>query len=223
VLGIELPGIVDAAVKGVTISHGQLQRVSAELEQSGQVEITVLADIELFLRTSNVDVLRSPQAMGFRVALTASENGLETVASNEKPWEVAWEQGIERIKAPALQLMKRDVWNMDATLTEDTYIFQAAMVLLASELVGPYADRIVTFLGYPRGLVQVIAARLHEARIWEKDEVRFENWFDTEKETVAFLLDLMVAQGLLIRRWSEEKKQFAYCAPDVTEAPRFAV
>jgi hypothetical protein len=97
------------------------------------------------------------------------------------------------------------------------------MVLLASELVGPYVDRIVTFLGYPRGLVQVIAARLHEARIWEKDEVRAERWFNTEKETLAFPLDLMVAQGLLIRRWSEEKKQFAYCASDVAAAPRLAV
>jgi hypothetical protein len=89
--------------------------------------------------------------------------------------------------------------------------------------VGPYADRIVTFLGYPRGQVQVIAARLYEAMIWEKDEVRSENWFDSQKETLAFLLDLMVAQGLLIRRWSEEKKQFEYCASDATEAPRFAV
>lgn len=37
--------------------------------------------------------------------------------------------------------MKEDVWKMNATLTEDSYTFQAAMVLLASAVVGPYLDR----------------------------------------------------------------------------------
>jgi hypothetical protein len=55
------------------------------------------------------------------------------------------------------------------------------MVLLASELVGPYIDRIATFLGYPPGLVQVMAARLQEAKVWESDEVRCESWFDPKK------------------------------------------
>jgi hypothetical protein len=61
---------------------------------------------------------------------------------------------------------------MNATLAEDSYPFQAGMVLLASELVGPYIDRIATFLGYVPSFVQVIAARLCEARIWEDDQVR---------------------------------------------------
>lgn len=56
---------------------------------------------------------------------------------------------------------------MDETLAEDSYTFQAAMVLLASELVGPYSDRVATFVGYPPSLVQVIAVRLEEAKIWE--------------------------------------------------------
>ena len=59
------------------------------------------------------------------------------------------------------------------------------MVLLASELVGPYVDRIVTFVGYPPALVQVIAARLQEARIWEGDEVRCESWLDPQKRPTA--------------------------------------
>jgi hypothetical protein len=41
---------------------------------------------------------------------------------------------------------------MDATLAEDSSIFQAAMIFLASELVGPWSDRISTFLGYPPAL-----------------------------------------------------------------------
>jgi hypothetical protein len=38
-----------------------------------------------------------------------------------------------------------------------------------------------TFLGYPRSLVRVIAARLHEARIWEPDKVDCESWFEPDK------------------------------------------
>ena len=123
----------------------------------------------------------------------------------------------------ALRGMRRDVWNMDGTLAEDSYTFRAAMVLLASELVGPYVDRIVTFLEYPPGLVQVMAARLQEAKIWESDEVRCESWFDPKKGALAFLLDLMVAEGKLIRAWSEEKRQYAYHEPDIWAVSHLAV
>jgi hypothetical protein len=119
--------------------------------------------------------------------------------------------------------MKEDVWNMDATLTEDSHAFQSAMVLLASELVGPYQDRIATFLGYPLAVVQIVAARLYEAKIWGNDEICCESWFDPEKGGVAFLLDSLVAEGRLIRRWSEEKGQFAYHATDLGPAAHFAV
>jgi hypothetical protein len=50
---------------------------------------------------------------------------------------MAWKRGMEPIKQAALEGMRRDVWHMDGTLTEDSYTFQAAMVLFASELVGP--------------------------------------------------------------------------------------
>ena len=60
-----------------------------------------------------------------------------------------------------------------------------------------------------------MAARLYEARIWEDDEVRSEKWFDPKTGGVAFIADLMVAEGALTRRWSEEKQQFAYRATDI--------
>ena len=72
---------------------------------------------------------------------------------------------MEPIKQAALQSMKEDVWKMHPALAEDSSTFQAAMILLASELVGPWSDRISTFLGYPPALVEVVAARLYEARI----------------------------------------------------------
>jgi len=221
--GIQLPGITDAAVKNAAVCSEQLQRVAAQLEQRGHGETSLSAEVELFLRVSNTDVLRLVESTAFRVRVNADGNDLRAVASSEKDWAKAWERGMEPIKQAVLQGMRRDVWNMDETLAEDSYTFQAAMVLFASELVGPYFDRIATFVGYPLALVQVMAARLQEAKIWEGDEVRCESWFDPQKGKIAFLLDLMVAEGKLIRGWSEEKKQYTYHAPDNRAVSHFAV
>jgi hypothetical protein len=179
--------------------------------------------VELFLRVSNTDLLSSIECVDFRVRVSADEIDPRAVASSEKDWGAAWERGMEPIKQAALQGMRRDVWNMDATLPEDSYTFQAAMVLLASELVGPYVDRIATFVGYPPSLVQVMEARLHQAKIWESDEVRSESWFDPQKGGIAFLLAVMVAEGTLIGRWSEEENQFAYREPEVRAVSHLAV
>jgi hypothetical protein len=119
--------------------------------------------------------------------------------------------------------MKEGVWSMGASLAENSYTFQTAMVLLASELVGPYFARIATLLGYSPGLVQVIAARLHEAQIWESDEGRCERWFDPEKGAISFLLDWMVAEGKFVRCWSEEKNDFAYRMVEVQPYSRLTV
>jgi len=119
--------------------------------------------------------------------------------------------------------MKSDIWNMDESLAEDSYSFQAAMVLFTSEMVGPYVGRIVTLLGYPLGLVQVMAARLHESRIWEGNEVRCEGWFDPQKGAATFIMDCMVAEGKLVHKWFEEKNQFAYHSPDIREPSHLAV
>ena len=138
VQGIKLPGIAGAEIKKVAVSSKQLQRVAAQLEQHGHSEIKLQAEVELFLRISNTDVLSSIECADFRVLVSADGNALCAVASSEKDWGRAWERGIEPVKQAALRGMRRDVWNMDGTLAEDSYTFQAAMVLLASEFVGPY-------------------------------------------------------------------------------------
>ena len=223
VLDIQLPGIADGEAKPPVVSSEQLQWIAAQLEQHGHGEVKLVVEVELFLRISNTDVLSSIECTEFRVSINAEADHLRAVASSEKDWAKAWERGIEPIKKFTLESMKNDVWNFDATLAESSYTFQAAMVLLASELVGPYVDRIAAFVGYPLGLVQVIAARLHEAKIWESDEVRCERWFDPQKGAVEFLLDLMVAEGKLIRAWSHEKRQYAYREADTCAVSHLAV
>ena len=68
--------------------------------------------------------------------------------------------------------LRRFARGLEGRIPENNYTFQAAMVLAASERVGPYTDRVASFLGYPRGFVQVISGRLTEARIWDGDQVR---------------------------------------------------
>ena len=215
--------VFDAAVQNADITSRDLEQVAAQLKQHGHSEVTVFAEIQLRVRASNTDLFRSIQRHPFRVIVDTQENDLRAIAKNEESWEAAWERAIAPIKRPALKFMKRDVWDIGATLLEDNYTFQAAMVLLASEMVGPYAARVAIFLGYPVGLVQVIAVRLREAGIWEEDEVRCERWFDPENGGLALLLDLMVAEGKLIRRWSERDKQLVYRQPDITNISNFAV
>ena len=223
VSSIDLPGIVDAVVRKVTISPKQLQQLVTRLEGGGETKTNLSVEIEFFLRISNTDVLSSIQCLPFRVTVRTDESGLQAVASAEKSWALAWERGMEPIKQAALQSMKEDVWNMDPALAEDSSTFQAAMILLASELVGPWSDRVVTFLGYSPALVQAVAARLYEARIWENGEVHCEEWFDPEKGGLAFMLDLMIAEGTMVRRWSEEDQQFVYRAADVLPASELAI
>ena len=67
--------------------------------------------------------------------------------------------------------------------------------------------------------MQVVGTRLQEAKIWEGDEVSCESWFDPNKGATAFLLDLLVAEGKLVRRWSEEKKEYAYRARNLSRFP----
>ena len=72
-------------------------------------------------------------------------------------------------------------------------------------------------------MVQAVAARLYEARIWAEDRVRSEKWFDPETSGAAFIADLMVTEGSLIRQWSEEKQQFAYRVTDILPVSQLAV
>jgi hypothetical protein len=221
--GIQFPGIVDAEPRSVDLSPERLQEAATQLKQHGHVVMSLPVEVELFLRISNNDVLSSIECTDFLVELSALENGIQAVASTDNKWEIAWERGIKPIKETVLESMRRDILSMDHTLLEDSHTFRAGMVLLASEVVGPHSDRIATLLSYPAALVQVMAARLQEAKIWEGDEVRCESWFDPKNGAMAFMLDWTVAEGKLTRKWSEEKEQYVYHNSDVRAVSQFAV
>jgi len=223
VQGVQLPGIADAELKTMVLTLEQVQLLAVQLERKGGAQMRVSVELELFLRVSNTEVLSSIEDTEFLVNLEADGSDIGALATHKEDWAAVWERGMESIKRAALLGMRRDVLKMDETLAEDSYTFQAAMVLLASELVGPYVSRIMTFVGYPLGLVQPIAVRLQDAIIWEGNEVRCEDWFDPERGATAFMLDVMVAEGELIRNWSEEQGEYVYQVSDIRSISRFAV
>src|ERR1700692_4657271 len=105
----------------VAVSSEQLQEGSAQLEQHDHSEIALSAEVELFLRISNMDLLSSIECTEFRVSVNAGTDNLRAVASSEEDWAMAWERGIQPIRKATLRSMKSDIWNMDETLAEDSY------------------------------------------------------------------------------------------------------
>jgi hypothetical protein len=223
VRGIKVPGIAEAALRKAALSLRKLQSIAAQLERHSYGEINVSAEVELFLRMSSMEALLSIESAEFLIKLNRESDDVIATVSTEKDWETAWERGIEAIKDPALQSLRTDVRNMTEIIDESDYGFQAAMVLFASELVGPYEGCLASFLGYPRCLVQVMAARLQEAKIWEGEYVNCGEWFDPQTGTIAFMLDLRVAEGKMIRTWSQERKRYLYRESNVRTVSRFAV
>src|SRR5215472_13068309 len=80
--------------------------------------------------------------------------------------------------------------------------------------------------------LQITLWKVSEPRLRKKREggswlwpesAHCEQWFDPETGGVALIADLMVAEGSLIRRWSEEKQQFAYSATDIRPVSQLAV
>jgi hypothetical protein len=220
---VRIPGIADAEIRHMALTAVQLEHLAAQLERQSYGEVSISVEMELFLRVSNTDLLSAIERADFVVRVDVAGSTSSATVSGEKDWTKAWERGMEPIKEDALQFMRRDVWKMDETLAENCITFRAAMVLLVSEFVGPYVDRIATFAGYPLSFVELIAVRLQDAKIWEGDQVCCENWFEPNTGGMAFMLDVMVAEGKLIRAWSEERGQYAYREPDVRSFSRFAI
>ena len=179
------------------------------------LQTSVSANIKLFLRVSNTDLLETKECISFDLNISRTADSIEATATTSANWAQCWRRGIEPIRRIALQSIHDTVRGVDETLPENDPRFMAAMVLIASEMVGPYVDRLVSFLEYQHSFVAAIAARLVESRVWDGDEVRCEKWFDPEIGGTAILLDILVATGELMRTWSEEKSDYIYAAPEI--------
>jgi len=87
--------------------------------------------------------------------------------------------------------------------------YRTAVVLLAA-LKGPDLKTLVEFTGFDRAFIAKIRSRMMDAEIWTDVYVSCDHWFSAngDFEGVAFWSDVLVAEGLLGRKWMKDE---GYC------------
>jgi len=95
---------------------------------------------------------------------------------------------------------------------EDHGEYRTAVVLIAAMGVGPNVSRLTDLTGYPQEFIAAISFNMREAGLWAEDGVCYEHWFEGDLiRDVALWLDVMVAQGRLVRQRHDDGK-FRYKA-----------
>lgn len=97
-----------------------------------------------------------------------------------------------------LKAIKKGIKELDPEITPENPIYNAQLVMLSALEVGANADKVAKFTKLPRKEVRKLAKVLTKNKIWVKGKSRGD-WFDDENGGVSFLLDSMVATGLLER------------------------
>jgi hypothetical protein len=81
---------------------------------------------------------------------------------------------------------------------EDPEYLEAALILFGSAIVGPNIVRVAKWAEMPRKKVAEYSKRLRKSGIWDGHKLSVD-WLDEEEGGMAFLLDVMVALGMIER------------------------
>ena len=94
------------------------------------------------------------------------------------------------------------IWEEVARLNESDERAQneTGAILLASLVVGARNKAIAEFLDIPLHRVTKRSPILRRSHIWQGTKVDAEEWFQDGHGTIAFIMDTLVADGLLERR-----------------------
>src|SRR5215831_16364095 len=93
---IVLPGISDAELIRSDFSAEQFNALTTQLEEYRQTSLRLRPEIHLFLRISNNDLLQVTDRPEFLIQVCRDfehSHQLHAVATTERDWAVAWEQG----------------------------------------------------------------------------------------------------------------------------------
>ena len=90
------------------------------------------------------------------------------------------------------------VRKLDPNLSEKDKAFSAAMVLVGASQVGTNADKIAARTKLPRTTVRQYVKRLRKQGVFVGSKISCE-WFDKKTGSVAFWMDVCVAEGLMKR------------------------
>lgn len=99
----------------------------------------------------------------------------------------------------------------DMELDYEDGTHSAALVLMASMVVGTNANACFTFLSglVKRAEVRRISQRLRKYGIWKDQQVNATHWFDKDIGDVAFTLDLMVGAGIASKHPPDDNPSYA--------------
>jgi hypothetical protein len=113
-----------------------------------------------------------------------------------------------------LEFIRKTILEIDPSL-ESCAAFNTALVLLSAVTLGPYTARLSLFTRLPVSFIETIRQRMMSAELWTEEEVCCDHWYPSDQAfyTTAFFVDVLVAEGLVIRQWHEEQGDYLYCAP----------
>ena len=95
---------------------------------------------------------------------------------------------------------------------EDEASFRSAVVLVAALAEGTDIDNLTALTSYPPEFVADISFRARRAELRVNEGVCYEHWFEGDTvKPMAVLLDVMVVEGLFIRKRNEDG-EFRYIA-----------
>jgi hypothetical protein len=113
-----------------------------------------------------------------------------------------------------LEFVKETLLEIDHSLNgaKETESYKAALVLLSAMFLGPDTTRLVEFTRLSRTFIATIRERMIRAELWTESVTRYDHWFvgDCEIRRGCFWADVLVAEGLVVRRWIEEEGDFRY-------------
>ena len=113
----------------------------------------------------------------------------------------------------AVEVVKGLLTELDLNLAieERPELYNTALVLLSAPICGPDTTRLAAFTGLPCSFIAPVRRRMIQAELWTDTEVLCDQWVAQGVLCQScFWLDVLVAQGLIIRTWDEEEGQYCY-------------
>jgi hypothetical protein len=118
------------------------------------------------------------------------------------------------VKATDLKLVKETLLQLDPSLagTEEDESYKTALLLLSALACAPETTRLAEFTQLPREFVAPIRQRMIRAQLWAESAACCDHWYVADGVfcTSFFWLDVLVAQGLVVRQWDEEVGEYRY-------------
>ena len=121
------------------------------------------------------------------------------------------------MKSKDLQYVKDTLLELDPEVTGlRAQSYNTALVVLSALTCGPNVQRLAAFTGLSQDFVAAIRARMVQAELWTELDVFSDHWNVAEGvvNTTAFWLDVLIAEGLAVRRWDEGVGDYRYRAAE---------